>query len=143
MTKTLLILFCLFLCGEIIKADFPICTDSAGQVNPAISGDIVVWCDARNGNVDIFGYNLITSTEFPICTDSLLEQQVAPAISGDIVVWYDESNGNWDIYGTAICMNKPQSDANNDCKTDMLDFAIMASEWMDCGYNYHPRFCWE
>jgi beta propeller repeat protein len=77
--------------------EFPICTDPANQGSPAISGDIVVWEDWRNGNGDIYGYDLSTQTEFPLCTDPA--DQRVPAISGDIVVWQDDRNGNRDIYG--------------------------------------------
>ncbi|MCK4733445.1 MAG: hypothetical protein KAT65_13415, partial [Methanophagales archaeon] len=80
--------------------EFPICTDPAGQANPAISGDIVVWTDYRNGNADIYGYDLSTNTEFPICTDPA--GQANPAISGNIVVWRDDRNyysTGLDIYG--------------------------------------------
>ncbi|MCX5636521.1 MAG: hypothetical protein NTX52_02355 [Planctomycetota bacterium] len=68
-------------------SEFPICTNDANQINPAISGSIVVWEDYRNGNWDIYGYDLSTQTEFPICTNDA--NQINPDISGDIVVWED------------------------------------------------------
>ncbi len=77
--------------------EFPICTDLADQGLPAISRDIVVWRDYRNGNHDIYSYNLSSGEEFAVCTHP--EEQHWPAISGDIVVWQDERNGNLDIYG--------------------------------------------
>lgn len=84
-----------------VAEEFPICTDSAWQADAAISGDIVMWNDQRNGNRDIYGYNLATDTEFPICIDP--SDQIDPAISGDIVVWFDWRNSqeqrNIDIYG--------------------------------------------
>jgi len=88
------------------KTEFPICTDSAdqgyvGQTNHAIklsiSGNIVVWTDTRNGNQDIYGFDLSTGTEFSICTD--VSNQINPSVCGDIVVWQDSRNGNGDIYG--------------------------------------------
>ncbi|MFA5056295.1 MAG: hypothetical protein WC562_09060, partial [Dehalococcoidia bacterium] len=83
-----------------------ITTNSASQWMPAVSGDIIVWMDNRNGSWqngiwDIYGYNITTDTEFPICVDSASQRH--PAISGDIVVWEDgrNRNGNYnsDIYG--------------------------------------------
>jgi beta propeller repeat protein len=121
------------------STEFPIhigpADSAADYPRPVVSGDIVVWCYERNGNYDIYGYDLNTSTEFPICTDAA--NQYFPAISGDIVVWQD----NYHIYGISInCTSKPQSDANDDCVVDMQDFAIMASEWLDCGWS-EPSAC--
>jgi beta propeller repeat protein len=72
------------------------------QGEPAIYGDIVVWTDYRNGelNSDIYGMNIKTGQEFPICTAA--SYQVSPAIYGDIVVWQDYRSGNADIYGKNI-----------------------------------------
>ena len=80
-----------------VKAEFPICTNSAEQSYCSVGGDIVVWEDRRNGNYDIYGYDLSTSTEFAICTNSATQRQVS--ISGDIVVWKDSRNSSDDIYG--------------------------------------------
>jgi beta propeller repeat protein len=68
--------------------------DSFPQVR--ISGDKVVWADFRNGNFDIYLYDLTTNTERQITTDAA--DQYSPAISGDKVVWVDSRNGNCDIY---------------------------------------------
>ena len=68
-------------------AEFPICTNDANQINPAINGSIIVWQDYRNGNWDIYGYDLSTQTEFPICVNSA--DQISPDISGNLVVWED------------------------------------------------------
>lgn len=31
------------------------------------------------------------------------------------------------------CVNPPNNDLNGDCKVDFQDFAILASQWLDCG----------
>ncbi|MGD2250398.1 MAG: hypothetical protein PVF58_18535, partial [Candidatus Methanofastidiosia archaeon] len=64
---------------------------------------IVVWQDDRNGNTDIYGYNLKTQEEFQITTDE--SEQSSPAIYGNFVVWQDKRNGNSDIYGTQLDYN--------------------------------------
>ncbi len=56
----------------------------------------VVWQDMRNGNWDIYMYDLSTNTEKPVCTNPA--GQVSPVIYGDKIVWQDMRNGNWDIY---------------------------------------------
>lgn len=76
--------------------EFRITTDRHSQCFPAIYGDIVVWEDDRNGNDDIYGYDLSTSTEFQITTDT--DDQWSPTIYGNIVVWADERKGGG-IYG--------------------------------------------
>jgi len=40
------------------------------------------------------------------------------------------------------CENRPFSDINWDCKVNLLDFALMASEWLSCGLD-PPEACWE
>jgi len=40
--------------------EFQITTDSHDQYCPALYGNIVVWTDERNGNADIYGFNLLS-----------------------------------------------------------------------------------
>ena len=77
------------------KYELAICTHSSSFSD--IYGDTVVWQDNRNGSVnsDIYGYNLTTQQEFPICT--AMNIQSSPAIYNNIVVWEDWTN--YDIYG--------------------------------------------
>lgn len=62
------------------------------QVNPAICNNWIVWQDGRNGNNDIYMYNLSTHEETQITTNR--SDQYIPNIYGDNVVWNDLSNGN-------------------------------------------------
>jgi beta propeller repeat protein len=65
----------------------------------ATDGKTVVWSDDRNGNWDIYGYDLVGEYEYPICTDP--GDQVSPNVDGDVVVWLsvrDQSTA--DLYGT-------------------------------------------
>ena len=79
-----------------VVRQFPICTDPGGQVEPAVSGNIVVWEHWRelpgkwNWDIDIYGYDLSQRRTFPICTADA--DQRLPAISGHIVVWQDRRN---------------------------------------------------
>jgi beta propeller repeat protein len=52
--------------------------------------------DYRNGNYDIYMYDLLEKKEVPICTDKAY--QGFPQIYGNYIVWMDYRNGNWDIY---------------------------------------------
>jgi TolB protein len=80
-----------------VVAEFQVTTDTNTQWRPKVYDHYVVWQDQRNGNADIYGYDLSTGTEFPITTNSFNQEH--PTIYGDTVVWYDWRNGNADIYG--------------------------------------------
>ena len=72
-----------------------IVTNPANQRAPDIWEDVVVWSDDRNGNWDIYGLNLATGKEFPICTHPA--DQFQPHIYGNTIIWRDDRNGG--IYG--------------------------------------------
>ena len=72
--------------------EFPICTESGDQINPAISGNTIVWQDYRNDNWDIYGYDLSTQNEFPISTNASV--QGSPDVSDNLVVWQDNRHQN-------------------------------------------------
>ncbi|MHC4106412.1 MAG: hypothetical protein ACYSR9_15840 [Planctomycetota bacterium] len=117
--------------------EFAVAANEFSQTNPDIDGNIIVWQDNRNNNWDIFGYNLTTRKEFQITDDSY--DQTNPAISGSVVVWQDNRNGNSEIYAVALdgpevalCTVGMAGDINGDCKIDFEDFAVMASQWLEC-----------
>jgi beta propeller repeat protein len=121
--------------------------DSTGKqiARPAVAGSIVVWEDNRNGNWDIYGFDLTSQAEFPICTQD--GDQEKPSIYTDpnetayVVVWQDRRAGNADIYGAIMkgnveppepgCTSPPPWDINGDCQIDFLDFAILADHWLE------------
>jgi len=72
-----------------------ITTDVSSQSGHAIYGDRIVWTDDRNGNGDIYMYDISTGVETQITTDG---GQRYPAIYGDRIVWEDYRNGKDDIY---------------------------------------------
>ena len=72
-------------------------TNSSGnQINPKIYGDTIVYQDDRNGNWDIYSYNLTSKVETQITNNSAAQE--FPAISGNTIVWQDNRNGHWGIY---------------------------------------------
>jgi TolB protein len=78
-------------------AEVKVSAQNSDQGHPSISGDRIVWQDDRNGNWDIYLYDLGTGVERPICTAP--GDQVLPSISGDRIVWQDDRNGsNSEVY---------------------------------------------
>jgi TolB protein len=85
--------------GAIQFYESRITLDSASQENPAIYGNTIVYQDNRNGNWDVYMYDLMGPSWVPetrITTNTA--DQVNPRISGDKIVYQDGRNGNWDIY---------------------------------------------
>ena len=66
------------------SGEFQITTNPFDQSRPALYNDIVVFQDNRNGNWDIYGYDLESEEEFPICTDPFDQQN--PGIYEPMVV---------------------------------------------------------
>lgn len=82
---------------------FPICTDPAGQEWARVSGNTVVWIESRNGNRDVYGYNIQTKTEFPICVTPADEAYpLGLDISGNTVVYHRNASGWKDLYGYTL-----------------------------------------
>jgi len=40
-----------------------------------------------------------------------------------------------------VCVDPPTMDTNDDCRIDLIDFAVFASEWLTCGLDYQS-LCW-
>jgi beta propeller repeat protein/parallel beta-helix repeat protein len=85
--------------GDIYGADisnlndikvFTICSDSARQYDPAISGNIVVWTDKRNDRGDIYGADIsdtVNIKELVIAKAGSSQEQ--PDIDGCLIVYID------------------------------------------------------
>lgn len=72
-----------------------ITTNPSNSEHPAIYGNTIVWQDDRNGNWDIYIYDLLTRKETHTTNTA---NQVSPDIYGNKVVWEDERNGGHDVY---------------------------------------------
>ena len=88
---------------------FPVCIDMGGQAGPDIAGDMVVWTDNRNGNLDVYGRRLNAGRDFAVCKNKT--QQDNPSVAATAVgshteyvaVWVDKRNHDGgDIYGRNI-----------------------------------------
>jgi beta propeller repeat protein len=70
-------------------------TNHGTASNPAIYGNTIVWQDNRNGNWDVYIYDLSTKKQIHTTTSA---NQTNPAIYGNKVVYEDDRNGGPDIY---------------------------------------------
>ncbi len=69
-----------------------ITTDPASQFDPAISGNIIVYTDLRNGNADIYYFDLAANAEIRVTTEP------TPSISGNVVVYDGTRAGERDVF---------------------------------------------
>jgi hypothetical protein len=89
---------------------FPVCIRAGGQAGPDVAGDLAVWTDNRNGDLDIYGRYLSSTKDFAVCTNPASQDNpsVTKRVIGGkthyIVVWVDDRNtsptsGATDIWG--------------------------------------------
>jgi beta propeller repeat protein len=73
---------------------------TAEQVSPDLYCEpnlcYLVWQDSRNGNWDIYVYNVVKDVATQVTTNTAGQQN--PAVYGGRIVYQDDRNGNWDIY---------------------------------------------
>jgi len=72
--------------GQLSGTEMQVTMRAGDQCFPVIWGDYIVWEEYRNGNWDIYQYDLGTGTETPVCTDPV-DQSNHPAIWGNHIVW--------------------------------------------------------
>ena len=101
----LVVVFLLSILSVKGSSEVPIVEELHNQFHPAIYENYMVWEDDRDGNLNIYGYNIEEGEDFQITTNS--KDQLLPAIHQDIVVWQDNRTGNWDIYWCNILTKKP------------------------------------
>jgi len=59
------------------------------------------------------------------------------------VAGYNRQTGDYQLFVTrGVCAEPLKSDLNNDCKVDFMDFAVLVSEWLNCGLD-NQSLCWE
>jgi beta propeller repeat protein len=110
-------------------------TNQATQLDPAVSGDIVVYTDMRNGNEDIYYYDLSTGIETQITTSSA--NQRLHDVSGSRIVYSDLSTpgyhiGLYDVSsGSNSSLTAGPSDLNPRIDGDIVVFERGPSNSMD------------
>src|SRR3972149_10208930 len=103
-------------------------TNPADQYDPAISGDLVVYTDARAGNKDVWYYDIGAGQEVQV-TNALGDQKLSD-VSGDLVVYVDQPTTDILLYsvGTGSTVNLTAS-ANSNSTSPAVSGNIVA--WVD------------
>lgn len=114
-----------------------ITTNMSDSQNPAIYGNKIVWQDDRNGNWDVYIYNLSTKNE--IHTNNLSDQ-INPAIYENNVVWQDYRNGLSDIYLQNLTTNKQTRITTNNDDFPLKDY-LPSIYGNKIAWNSHGTMC--
>jgi hypothetical protein len=117
---------------------------------PTVAGDYTVSLCGSDFDTTLTIFDDCGGVEMA-CNDDYcdVQSQVDLKAKADVeylirVAGYDGDTGDYTltISGPAECLNRPSSDVNGDCKVDFKDFAVMCSEWLDCGLDMQEA-CWE
>jgi hypothetical protein len=99
-------------------------------------GDWFTICETEDSKIPFGPYVIFDGTRY-------LAVMMRAYLNG-----YEEWFRQGDVYGFfmsvvhPVCIEDVPGDANNDCKVDFADFAIMAAYWLQC--NLEPASaCWE
>lgn len=87
------------------RGEFRVTDENAHQMDPRVYGKIIVWMDKRNGNFDVYMYDMGPDELFNTADDvgerALVTNpfdQKRISIYGSKIVYDDDRNGNKDIY---------------------------------------------
>ncbi len=73
----------------------PVYAGPGDQIYPTTDGSLVVWQDDRNGNWDLYSYDLATGKVEQLTFDP--SNQTRPHLQDGVLVWQDDRDGDWDI----------------------------------------------
>ena len=112
-------------------------------VGASLGGGSIAWMsyDPQTSNYRVNFRKDQKVTSWPLAQDYMFDCLLT-AVKGNRLAWTPLTI---DLYfgeylGSPICANRPVMDGNDDCKVDLLDFAIFAGEWLTCGYD-DPAAC--
>jgi beta propeller repeat protein len=104
-----------------------------------LSGDVIVWHDRRDGNMDIF-YSNLSSGEDQIKLSSSPADDTCPSISGDLVVWseqYETEGYSIILYNLTSGKQKRITDAPVMCRNQRISGGnVVWSQWRERGTDY-------
>ena len=104
------------------------------QVYPSIYENKIVWSDDRNGNWDIYMYDLEKKQEKQITTD--ISDQFDSDIYENKIVYADNRNGNVEIYLYDLETGIEKRITNNEAQQSYPKIFENIVVWMDNRYTY-------
>jgi beta propeller repeat protein len=111
------------------SAEFTITTDVKDQWEPAIYGDTVVWTDERNGNMDIYEYDLKRIAY------NYVTKTVAVAASGPYAQWYPA------VYDSMVLWTQEKEDTQTgNLNTDIYLYNLATSQEMRITYDFADQW---
>jgi hypothetical protein len=118
---------------------------------PNAGGQVTITTDGSNFDTTLSVFNACGGTEVACnddyCLDNTQSKVVISVVKGKTyfirVAGFNGETGDYQLLVTrGECTEPIKGDLNDDCRVDMLDFAIMASHWLDCNLD-PPEACWE
>jgi hypothetical protein len=112
---------------------------------PNAGGQVTITTDGSDFDTTLSVYNACGGTEIDCnddyCDDNLQSKVALNVVKGKKyhirVSGFDGETGDYQLLVTrGACVEPIKSDLNDDCAVDMLDFAILASQWLTC--NLEP-----
>ena len=90
-----------------VKQAYTVSESGKDKLKPAVSGNIVVWEDSRDGMSSIYGKDLSLPASEDFLVSSGLEPKRTPVTNGKFVVWeQSDQYGNSDIYAKELSTGK-------------------------------------
>lgn len=112
---------------------------------PNAGGQVTIHTDGSAFDTTLAVFNACDGNELACnddyCLDNTQSKVAISVVKGKTyfirVAGFNGQMGTYQLLVTrGVCVEPIKSDLNGDCKVDMFDFAVMASEWMTC--NLEP-----
>ncbi len=126
--------------GATGPAAFPVCIEMGGQAAPDIDGNVVVWTDNRDGNLNIYERDVVKKTGFAVCTDPAIQSNPAvgdfAASSGRteyLAAWVDQrqrAGTSSSIYARNLTTRAPAFPVTNAGNAQTKWFVKVAGTWV-------------
>ena len=109
---------------------------SEGIVAADVGANSIAWIGKETVSDDYHAY-FLKETELVNWPLGQWLFQRAAGVWGNRLVWTLEDNSLYfgRYLDSPACVNPPVMDGNNDCQVNLADYAMLASEWLFCGYD--------